>query len=239
MKENDLDKYVRIKLGQDFNSPKYIKISDETTEINQVEYNLLPKAPNRYDDRVDGQKYTDDFKNKHLRFDFDAKNNIENNRKICDLFEKDLNSNKIVFHSSKGVVCVYIISSQDYSNRYWGETFDGCNGNLHPYKYNENVSGESTVDIIKKLIIKSKNYILSNNCNFSKGLCEDCGTSHKNRKWNKCNRCIKNICFDCGKTMPKGNTYPRCYACNEIKKLNRSYNNSINSSMGYIDYRDL
>lgn len=45
--------------------------------------------------------------------------------------------------------------------------------------------------------------------------CEDCDKPHRNRKWNKCNECVKKICFNCGKqNSPK---YRFCYKCYKNK----------------------
>lgn len=215
LKENDLEKYVRIKLGQDYTSPEYVDLSSNDgpclVEINQDEYNQLT---------VEKQGI---IRPKHLRLDFNAIGNdkdfqigIENNKKICEIFDNDLHFNKIIIHSRKGGIWGYIVSNKDYikhKDEYWRQYYDGINGELQlPYVYKANFSGETTVDIIKKLILESKKHRPSNNCKFPKGLCEDCGSTHKNRKWNKCKDCIKKICFDCG-TTKKNIRYMRCYDC--------------------------
>jgi len=58
--------------------------------------------------------------------------------------------------------------------------------------------------------------------------CEDCGETHRNRKWNKCNDCVENICFECGKE--NNSEYKYCYACDPRTKMclecDRSYHGS-------------
>ena len=125
LKYYDIEKYVRIKLGQTYPIPDY----DE-------------------DGRV-----------KHLRIDFDARTNITNNKNIMDLFNEDFINKKVVIHSYKGNITAYVISISSYNKyNYWGEKYY--------YEYMRfpcekiiAMSGDSTIDIIIKLIqyCKSQN----------------------------------------------------------------------------------
>jgi len=125
LKYYNIEKYVRIKLGQKYPTPDY----DEYGRV------------------------------KHLRINFDARDNITNNKFIMDLFDEDFINKKVVIHSYKGSINAYIISISSYNKyNYWGEIWD----DMHfPCEKIIDVSGESTNSIIIELIKYCENANLS------------------------------------------------------------------------------
>lgn len=156
LKNNDLEKWIRIKLGQDYVNPKYKNYENIT--INEEEYNKLD------DERKS------EFKHNHQRIDFDAQECIHNNKKICDIFLDDLNTNRIVIYSSKGFINGYIISNNNYNKYdYWNIDLnsEGINGNLSlPYLYQEDYCGWPTVEILEDLIVNSLKFTPNNRCKY-------------------------------------------------------------------------
>lgn len=177
LKNNDLEKWIRIKLGQDYVNPKYQKWKNIT--INEEEYNKL-------DD-----KRKSEFRVYHKKLDFSGQNChkicnncsggngikscnddvYDNNKKICDIFLDDLNTNRIVLYSWKGQITGYIISKEDFdrydywNNKYW---MDGVHSNLDlPYLYTKNYAGYGTINILKDLIVNSLKFTPKNGCKYT------------------------------------------------------------------------
>ena len=105
-----------------------------------------------------GQKYPipdyDEYgRPKHLKINFDAKENTLDNKNIIELFNEDFINKKIVIHSHKGALVAYIISELSYNNYdYWTEaSYYTCR-----FPYEERIDmyggGEGTIGIIIKLI---------------------------------------------------------------------------------------
>ncbi len=95
LKSTDLEKYVRIKLGQN-RSINHHFISERARE----------KEP------------------AHERFDFHAGKNITNNKKIIEMFHDDFTHEKPVFHSYKGGYWWDWYSNEEYecyNADYWGD----------------------------------------------------------------------------------------------------------------------
>ena len=150
-----LDKWIRIKLGQDLKNPSYIggHVGRQTKIITNENYNLLKKEDKGW------------FGIYHKRICFDAQEDIENNKNICDLFKDDLNGNRLVIHSRKGSVWGYIISNEHYTKYdYWNENWEaGCCGELTlPYIYIKDNCGGGTINIFKDLIINHLNLCPNN-----------------------------------------------------------------------------
>jgi len=162
LKINDLEKWVRIKLGQDYKNPEHDKL----------EYDKLSDEEKR------------EYKIPHERLDFSAHNCYgdggchncsggngiescndglyEHNKKVCDIFVDDLNTNRIVVYSRKGSITGYIISNKNFdrydywNNNYWSDGSSGIESTLKlPYLYAKYYVGEGTVDIFKDLIVHS------------------------------------------------------------------------------------
>jgi hypothetical protein len=123
LKHYNIEKYVRLKLGQKYPIPEY-----------------------EYDDSWLGNKI------KHLRFNFDARDDITNNKNIIELFNEDFIDKKIVIHFWKGCVTAYVISKLSYNKYdYWGEGWQY--GNMRfPCEKTIDMCGKSTIQIIIELI---------------------------------------------------------------------------------------
>ena len=118
LKHYDIEKYVRIKLGQKYPIPDY----------------------------------NEDGRVKHLKINFDARDDINNNKNIMELFDEDFIDKKIVIHSWKGSVTAYVISKLSYNKYdYWGEGWHY--GNMRfPCEKIIDMCGTSTIQIIIELI---------------------------------------------------------------------------------------
>ena len=141
LKTNNLEKYVRIKLGQNFENPTY-KENIMTNENGE-----------------------DFYKVKHARFDYDADDCYETNKEIIDIFDNDYSQYKVVLYSHKGLINAYLVSKEDDSKYdYW--SYKHYNGIKLPYEYEKEYAGPGTVEIIVDLInlckLHSSGY--KNNC---------------------------------------------------------------------------
>jgi len=153
LKNTDLEKRVRIKLGQDFNN-------------NHQGRRLCVDRENF------GSNFPDPSAPKHKRLEFDAGDDITNNKQICEIFQDNINTNKFVIHSYKGIIHGYIVSNMDYNKYdYWEDWEDGVNGDWRleyedkgglPVLYKEEYTGAGTVDIFMDLIKSSSNFIPTN-----------------------------------------------------------------------------
>jgi hypothetical protein len=157
LKINDIKKWIRIKLGQNYANPKYV----------HKWYNEIILSKNDYNELNNDKK--ENFRIYHKRFNFDAQKDIEINKDICDIFANDLNTNRIVIYSHKGSIKGYIISNKNYHKYdYWNMDkigADGINRTLKlPYLYEKELSGYGTVDILTHLVEKSLKMILNNRC---------------------------------------------------------------------------
>jgi hypothetical protein len=141
LKLYNIEKYVRIKLGQTiFPTPTQPKICNYS------------------------HWYFDVWKNTgHLRFDFDAKGDYEQNKRIIDIFNNDFrryNGNlkndfgiNVIIHSYKGAIVAYIVSNTYYNKyNYWNIQFCDIENMYLPCIVKINITGESTIGIIVKLI---------------------------------------------------------------------------------------
>jgi uncharacterized protein YkuJ len=116
MKYYDIDKYIRIKLGQTiFPTPtrkeciykKPLCIGrwkcddfDDCMECNECKYN-------EWYDKVWK-------KEGHLSIHYDAQEDFTHNKKIIKLFEEDFVDNNVVIHTWKGCVHLFIVSKVNY-----------------------------------------------------------------------------------------------------------------------------
>jgi hypothetical protein len=101
-----------------------------------------------------GQSYPiHEYKKDHLRIDFDAQDETEHNKKVIELFEDDFfNKKKVVLHSEKGGISVYIVSKENYDKYdYW--KYKSFNEMVFPYEIKLiDRGGISTIEIIEKII---------------------------------------------------------------------------------------
>jgi hypothetical protein len=149
LKYSNIEKYVRMKLGQKYPIPDHVKVHPEYFEF-------YDGGEDTYYDNENG--YYHYVKPEHLRIDFHAGTNTSNNKNIMDLFEEDFINKKVVIHSWKGGVYAYIISKSNYKKyNYWGE--QQMDTMRFPYeKFIECCGGTvGTVDIIIDLIKYCRN----------------------------------------------------------------------------------
>ena len=145
LKDCDIEKYVRVKLGQkifptpDFQPGCYENREDATNcKCVKCEYN---------------KRYWY-WRHLHLRFDFDARHDITNNKNIIELFSEDFINKKIVIHSWKGGLFAYVISKISYNKYdYWKSDVNYACGIMgFPCEKIIDYSGYSTTEIIIELI---------------------------------------------------------------------------------------
>ena len=147
LKDNNLEKWIRIKLGQDYDNPNF------DSEERPIHERICVGACIRGGD--------DDI--------------YKDNKTICDLFIDDLNTNRIVLYVWKGDAQGYIVSKEDFSRfNYWNKKYwsDGFNEVLDlPYLYIKHYGGgyhgSGTVNILKDLIINSLKITPMNVCKYT------------------------------------------------------------------------
>ena len=175
LKVVDIEKYIRIKLGQTVFDIKY---SDECTCRIICDNCRLRQKPSFYFD--DDDNIIDDFnkeysyvctcrinENKcnyyycarpdHLRFWFDARKDTEHNKKIIDLFSDFQKNYKSIVYSYKGSFYAYIIDSNDYDINVYSHYKDYPLSNNYPCVKEMDLTGEGTVQIIKIILETIKN----------------------------------------------------------------------------------
>ena len=125
LKLYNIEKYVRIKLGQTIFP--------------------TPSRPNDW--------YFDVWKETgHLRIYFDARGDYEKNKRIIDIFKNDFINNNVIIRSCKGIAAAYIVSNFCYNKyKYWDFKYFNVDIDL-PYIVKIDITGESTINIIVKLI---------------------------------------------------------------------------------------
>ena len=136
LKEKNLEKWVRIKLGQNFDNYRDSK------------------------DHFDNYKHNKD----HKRFKRDTDNNkhLLINKEISELFKDDLNSNRLIVYPYEGTITICIVSCSNYNDFEWDKDIDSKK--KIPYLYKKIYEGDGSIEngtvyIIKDLIEKCK-YII-------------------------------------------------------------------------------
>jgi hypothetical protein len=141
LKFNNIEKYVRIKLGQTiFPTPILKNCENKNKDCNceKCQYNVW--------------LYNVWKRKGHLRIDYDAREDITNNKNIMEIFSEDFINKKIVIHSAKGHINAYVISILNYNKYdYWNERWN-YDDMRFPCEKIINFSGCSTVEIIIELI---------------------------------------------------------------------------------------
>lgn len=159
LKFTDIEKYIRIKLGQNFVDPEY-------------EYDNKPihKRISLGASRCGGEGCPHVEKCRGNCFGgkkgYSCNDCLySDNKHICDIFNNDydLGSYRIVLYPWKGDVTSYIIRKEDYNkhdywnNQYWDDGFEECL--KLPYRWVIRYSGgeakSGTVEILKHIIIKT------------------------------------------------------------------------------------
>jgi hypothetical protein len=129
--QNVLENLVRKVLGQ--TEFKKCNVCNNTRWIKDDKWGDICKDCNKPD---------------HLRFDFDAQEQFQENKDIIDIFNSIL-LKYVVIHSHKGGIVVYIINKKDKMQYNYYNTNECyilyCK---HPYKCKIDFGGDGTVDII-------------------------------------------------------------------------------------------
>jgi hypothetical protein len=90
--------------------------------------------------------------NGHLRFDFDAQQDFQQNKKIIELFQDLFEGKKVVLHAIKGGITAYVILDSHYEQSYW----ESNNKKLLRYEKKYEYCGEGTVEIIQDIIYQMR-----------------------------------------------------------------------------------
>ena len=170
LKNSDLEKYIRMKLGQ------------KTFPTPSMKQCLFKGNNDYYCKTCKNCKYNQFYyswkKEGHLRFDFDSRKFIKNNSNILQLFEEYLNEIKVVIHSHQGFIQAYFIKLEDYVKYdYWGQSY---NTMKFPYIICIDLTGLGTIEIIK--IIIERIHKITNGCQ----LPGNCGYVHNTL----CDTCV-------------------------------------------------
>jgi len=170
LKINNLEKYIRLKLGQKtFPTPK----------MKECFY----KNENHYCRNCKNCKYNEWYftwkKEGHLRFDFDARKFTKNNIKIIELFDEYFQDIKVVVHSYKNFIKAYFIRVEDYQKYNYWDYNDNNNDINYPYITVIDLTGLGTVEIIKTILerIQKINHgcQIPGNCGYKcDTLCDTC-----------------------------------------------------------------
>ena len=143
LKVNDLEKYVRLKLGQKvFPTPSIKKclVGEEKNPYCQCKNCSYNKW-----------YYTWEYEG-HLKFDFDARQFTKSNLKILQLFEDSFQEVKVVIHTYKNSVKAYFVHLDDYQQyNYWEEGYSYGETKL-PYIETMDLTDLTTVEIMKTVI---------------------------------------------------------------------------------------
>ena len=144
LKSTDLIKYIRIKLGQDFENPIYDEFDRPLHDRFYFHAQRCGKCGNCVGEK-ESYSCNDDI--------------YEHNKKICDIFnnDNDLGLYRIVLYVWKGNTTGYLIYKDDYNNYdYWNTKYryDGTSSQLKiPYEYTQEYCGSGTVLILEDLIM--------------------------------------------------------------------------------------
>ncbi len=139
-KMTELEKYVRCRLGQDFDKQVFGHYNGYAKPIHKrfdfgAQHNCHKEACKCND-------------NKYI-----------NNRKICKIFECDVYPYRMVVYVWKGSSTGYLISRDGCYDDYWDKEnwIDGVNGDLDmSYVYKKEYSGMGTVDILIDLKLQAR-----------------------------------------------------------------------------------
>ena len=157
LKVHNIEKYVRLKLGQTiFPTPRRKKCENPSVCLQLLEFTttILDDC-----EVCDNCKYNEwlhqAWKEVHLRIDFDAQENVTKNKKILDLFRTDFANKHVVIHTHKGSAVAYIISDSNYKKYdYWKECL-GKRWSLEmrfPTEHIIDITRKGTIEIIIELI---------------------------------------------------------------------------------------
>ena len=149
LKVNNLEKYVRLKLGQKvFPTPELkqclVKVNEKKEE----------KNPYCQCKNCTYNKWYYTWKhNGHLRLDFDARKFTKSNLKIIELFKDLFQEIKVVIHTYKNSVQAYFVYLEDYQKfNYWEQGYLDMSYGILPYIASMDLTNLGTVEIMKTVI---------------------------------------------------------------------------------------
>lgn len=172
LKVSDLEKYVRLKLGQKvFPTPELkeclVKVKEGEQKNHYCQCKNCTYNKWYYTWEHDG----------YLKVDFDARQFTKSNLKIIELFKDSFQEIKVVIHTFKNSVQAYFIHLEDYEQyNYWGE---GYGETKLPYIASMDLTNLGTVEIMKTVIERVEK--IKHHCLFpdicghqSQPLCDHC-----------------------------------------------------------------
>lgn len=176
LKVSDLEKYVRLKLGQKvFPTPELkeclVKVNEEKEEKNH--YCQCKNC-------MYNKWYYTWVHEGHLKFDFDARQYTKSNLKIIELFKDSFQEIKVVIHTYKNSVQVYFVDLEDYQKyNYWEQCYGDMICGVLPYIASMDLTNLGTVEIMITVIErveKIKHHCLCPDiCGYqSQPLCDHC-----------------------------------------------------------------
>jgi hypothetical protein len=192
--DEKLEEYIRIKLGQTmFPTPKYDECQKLCVDCETKRELLFNNKKDEYKKLCGNCKMNkilllNDIEKKmictntkcnifykkwksegHLRFNFDAQEDVDDNKKIIELFNDLFKDKRCIVHSYKGIIFIQIVLSKNYSKYdyyYQYEPYKDHSEYVYydfPYQVALDYIGSGTVDIIKDLIIKINNNVYTIN----------------------------------------------------------------------------
>ena len=176
LKVNDLEKYVRLKLGQKvFPTPSIKQCLVKRKE--GEEQNPYCQCKNC---TYNKWYYTWEYEG-HLRLDFDAGQFTKSNFKILQLFDDLFQEVKVVIHTHKNSVQAYFVHLEDYQKYdYWEEGYlDMMILGMIPYIESMDLTDLTTVEIMKTVIERvekiKQHCLCPTNCGYQLSpLCDNC-----------------------------------------------------------------
>jgi hypothetical protein len=161
----EIDAETLIRRANDNNNLSQIQIpcirSDKCEDCIKKEYdNLKIINIEQYIRTKLGQNYPPTYDDSghiiHLRLDFDARDNYEDNKYIINLFKNDFYGKNVVFHSCKSTAAAYIINDIDFKKYNYWEKYTLCNGDGEGLMYEEVIdfTNDRTTGVIMQLIKK-------------------------------------------------------------------------------------
>lgn len=92
--------------------------------------------------------------NGHLRFDFDARDDFQQNKDIIELFDNLYRDRKVIIHAHKGALTVFVVLKSYYKSSFWVSYIKHNEDwkRLLRYENKYEYCGEGTVEIIEDII---------------------------------------------------------------------------------------
>lgn len=140
---------IRIKLGQTLFPKPQLPQECEKNDLNEK----LMRKCNDCENCIYKEWYSEVWKKDgHLRFDYDAQQNFQQNKYIVELFEDLYEGKNVIVHAIKGRLTVYVVLSSYYESSYWGSYKEELIRYEKKYEY---CNGEGTVEMIQDIIYQA------------------------------------------------------------------------------------